>query len=262
MALICFGRIGALMLRHLLPQFRDVYRILNVFFWPFFDALLWGFMSVWSQNARGVLFVPVIGSFFWQAVARTCVDMATSLMDELFSKNLVNIFSSPLRFTEFIAATTLISCSRMVVILVICYITILLCSGYNMFMFGWWLIPLMFSLCLSGWALGLLTSAMLLRWGMRAVEFMWVIGWTLSAFCGVFYPIDVLPPSLQMVGKLLPMTYTFTAIHGFVATGTMSVRLLGMGFAVTLVYCVAAVLTLHATFGYARNRGLARLEAE
>lgn len=265
MVLISLNRIWAVMLRHLLLQFRDGYRLASLLFWPFFDIVIWGFLSIWTQqqNNPGMLFIPVIGAFFWQATARTSADVASSFMDELISKNITNMFSSPLRFAEYIIGLSFISALRTIAILLLCSVTIYYLAGYNMIlMFGWWLLPVLFSLFISGIIMSLFSCALLLHWGMRAVEFIWVISWCTSAFIGAFFPITVLPTSMQMVGNFLPMTYAFSAVHQFTATQSMPLSLLGISFLFNMVYGIAVLFFITSTFNRALNRGLARLEVD
>ena len=263
MYLLQVNRIWAMMLRHLWLQFRDESRLINFFYWPFFDVLIWSFMSTWAaQNNAGILFIPVVGAFFWQAASRTSADIATSFMDELLSKNLTNIFSSPLRFAEYMLALMLVCLLRLLVILLLCGVTIWCFTGFNMLMFGWWLIPLLASLFFSGIIMACLSCATLLCWGMRAVEFIWVIAWSLSAFIGAFYPITIMPTAMQMVGKFLPMTYAFTAVHGFVATGTLSITYLGISFLLNVIYAIVTLWLLSKAYNKACNNGLSRLEVD
>lgn len=262
MSRLFFDRVWAIMIRHLLLQFRDMYRLTSLLFWPFFDVVIWGFMSMWALKNGSTNFIPVVGSFFWQTTSRSSADIGSSFMDELLSKNISNLFSSPLRFIDYLFALSLISLLRVIVILILCGFTIWWLTDINMLMFGWWLVPLLLSFLISGTIMALFSCALLLRWGMRAIEFIWVIAWCTSAFIGVFYPISVLPTSMQYVSMLFPMTYAFNAVHAFTATGSMQCDQLLISFALNVVYGVVALWVLHATYKATCNKGLARLEVD
>ena len=42
-----FGRIGALLSRHLYLYQRSVARLLEIFYWPFLDLIVWGFITIY-----------------------------------------------------------------------------------------------------------------------------------------------------------------------------------------------------------------------
>jgi ABC-2 type transport system permease protein len=256
-------RIGAIIQRHLLLQFREMHRIVNLLFWPIFDVVLWSYVSMWNQQMNpGILFLPVVGSFFWQACVRTSTDIGSSFSDEFLSKNLMNIFSSPVSFVEYIFGVTAVSVLRVCASMFLCGIAIWFITGFNVLSFGWWLPVISLSLFLSGLIVSLFLCAILLHWGMRAVEMIWMIIWCLAAFTGIFYPITILPHAFQMIGKTLPMTYTFIAVYDFYATGIMPYTMLLASFVLNAVYGIVAMWVLQKAFKAACERGLARLETD
>lgn len=259
-------RIWAVMMRHILLQFRDLYRIFDITFWPLLDITLWGFVGSLIQPSPSafipLVFLPVLGAIFWQIVIRGSVEIAVNFMEEIWSKNLSNLFSSPLLFSEWIIALMLLSVFRMAVVFVLSSIVIWFAFGCNVLLFGWWLIPIALLLLISGWSLGFISVALVLRWGQRVQNFSWAIGWAFAAFCGVFYSIDVLPTWMQIIGKSLPMTYTFKALHGYAATGTMPTHFLFTSLWLNILFFVIIVLFLHFMFRKATTIGLARLEVD
>ncbi len=194
--MIAMYRIWAVMLRHLYMQFRDTMRIFDITFWPVLDITLWGFVGFGVQSMAPtyvpLVFIPLLGAFFWQIVLRGSVDLTMGFLEELWSKNLANIAGSPLLFSEWIMGLMLLGCVRIGMVLLLGSLVLWALFGCTIFIFGWLLIPIFLLLLLSGWTLSHGT-VLIMRWGLRIQNFAWAIGWAFTAFCGVFYSTDVLP---------------------------------------------------------------------
>ncbi len=67
---------------------------------------------------------------------------------------------------------------------------------------------------------------------------------------------------MRTFGQMLPMTYTFKAIHHYMATGTVATELLGTSLALNLLYFGAALAFLGCMFNKAKQLGLSLLELD
>jgi ABC-2 type transport system permease protein len=99
------------------------------------------------------------------------------------------------------------------------------------------------ALIIFGWALGLVTVGLILRYG-RRVD---VLAWSFSALvqplaCAV-YPVKVLPPTLQVVAGWLPASHAFEAARaataGQLALQELAIALLGSLLALALAAAYA-----------------------
>ena len=92
-----FIRIAAVIQRHLLVLFRDASRLAELFYWPLFDIILWGFATTWfgqnSENNQALVLSTLSCLVLWQVVYRTSQDICLSLIEEVWSRNLINLFS-------------------------------------------------------------------------------------------------------------------------------------------------------------------------
>jgi ABC-2 type transport system permease protein len=89
--------------------------------------------------------------------------------------------------------------------------------GLSFFGYGLLLVPFLLTLFLSGIALGILGSAMVLRFGPASEWLVWPVPALLSPFAAVFYPVSTLPNWMQHVSRLLPPTYVFEGIRAILA---------------------------------------------
>ena len=67
------------------------------------------------------------------------------------------------------------------------------------------------------WSLGLVSAGVVLRWGLGAESFAWLIVFVLLPLCCVYYPVATLPGWLQPVALALPPTYVFEGLRALVA---------------------------------------------
>ena len=56
-------RIYALVARHLYLYRRSLPRMMEIFYWPFLDLVIWGFITVYLMKFQGQ--IPGAVTFFW-----------------------------------------------------------------------------------------------------------------------------------------------------------------------------------------------------
>ena len=118
-------------------------------------------------------------------------------------------------------------------------------------------------LFLFGIALGVMASAMVLRFGPSTEWFIWPIPALISPFAGVFYPISVLPGWMQAIARLLPASYVFEGMRKILLTGSTPAAPLFIGGGLTLIYLAVAGWVFTKTYRHSVRSGLiARYSAE
>ena len=108
---------------------------------------------------------------------------------------------------------------------------------------------------MTGWAVGLLMCAMLIRFGLAAESFAWASIFLLAPICGVYYPVATLPGWLQPVAWALPPTHVFEGMRSLVIDGTFRGDLMVSAVAINLVYIAGSLAVFLFGFRRARERG-------
>jgi ABC-2 type transport system permease protein len=135
--------------------------------------------------------------------------------------------------------------------------------GLSFFAFGLALIPFLLVLFLSGVALGIFGSGLVLRLGPAAEWFVWPIPAIVSPFVGVFYPLSTLPPWMQCLAHLLPPSYVFEGMRIILGGGAAPGRMLALGVLLAAAYVVLACWFFARIYRYGVRTGLlARYSAE
>lgn len=255
-----WGRVSAVLLRHLYLYPTSPSRLMEIFYWPVLDLLVWGFLTVYlSRNPGSVghwtaFFLGAM--ILWDILFRSQQAVCISFLEEIWSRNLLNLFASPLSPEEFLASTMLLS---FVKFLLAASVTAALAWGlysFNLFMLGIWLIPLVLNLIAMGWVIGIVTTGIILRYGERAEVLAWGLALLIQPFGAVFYPVSVLPAALKPVAYALPCTYVFEGMREVISRGSMGPAQLLVPMALNVLYLGGAWLFFKLMYRQAQERGL------
>jgi ABC-2 type transport system permease protein len=160
------------------------------------------------------------------------------------------------RLSEYILATFLFGLLRVGVTLAFLAFLSWLLYHFSLVTLGFSLIPFIANLLTLGLTIGIITIAIILRYGHGAEAFAWALPFLLQPFSAVFYPVDVLPKAMQTVSWALPSTYVFEGMREVIRSGIIPWYNLGWAVGLNLVYLSLAVWLLMHTFNVARDRGL------
>jgi ABC-2 type transport system permease protein len=242
-------------------------RVLPIFAWVAVDIVLWGFISRYlsSVSHGGPDFVATLlgAVLLWDFFSRVMQGVTTAFLEDVWSRNFLNLFASPLSVGSYLGGLVLTSVLASLVGLLVMLVLATGVFGLSFASYGLLLVPFMLVLFLFGIALGIFASAMVLRLGPASEWLVWPIPALLSPFAGVFYPLATLPPWMQAVGHALPPSYVFEGMRSVVAGQGFSAAGLGLGLGLALLQILIACWLFATVFKRAIRSGLlARYSAE
>ncbi|MBI5685512.1 MAG: ABC transporter permease [Verrucomicrobia bacterium] len=254
-------RITALLLRYLLLYRQSWTRIMEIFFWPVMDLLVWGFLTSYllqvGSSQVPALITFLIGSMiFWDLLYRAQQSVTISFLEDVWARNLLNIFVAPVTIGEFLTATFALGIIKVLVNGLVLALLAWALYAFNIFQLGFTLIPFVLSLMLMGWAMGMVTVALIMRWGHAAEALAWGIPFLVQPLSAVFYPVSVLPVWLHPIAWALPSTYVFEGMRQVLATGQAPWRMFWWSLGLNLVYLIASGVFFRHIFGIVRQKGL------
>ena len=254
------------MLRYTYLYMRSVPRVTEIFFWPLMDLLVWGYLTLYLQqiarDGRSIsppanAFLFLIGAMiFWDILYRAQQGVTLSFLEDIWSRNLLNVFVAPVRISEFVIATYIVGFVRILVTAGVLATLAYALYSFNIFTLGFSLIPFFINLLLMGWALGMFTTALIMRWGQASEALAWGIPFLIQPLAAVFYPLDVLPRWLQPVALCIPATHVFEGMRRVLHGEGLRDSDIIAAFALNAVYLVAAAAFFRYMFGVARRKGL------
>ena len=249
-----------MLLRHIYLFMCSWPRILELIYWPFLNMTLWAFLSSYlAENsnifmlASGVLIASVL---MWDTLFRGQLGVTLSFIEELWSRNLVNIAVSPLSPYELIVSLICASFFRTIIGVGGARLAAFILFDFQIPDVGIGFILFFLNLLIMGWALGLAICALLIRFGLAAETFAWAALFFIQPLCGVFYPISVLPEWLQPLSMFLPATYIFEGMRLTYFEGVFEISLLIKAFIINIVYILGGTSFLLLSYSYAKDHGL------
>jgi ABC-2 type transport system permease protein len=238
---------------------RNTFRAMDVFFWPVMDLLVWGFLSVYMlkvSSAVPALITMLIGAtIMWNVLMRAQQLISVSFLDDLWSRNLLNIFAAPIRVSEYVTAAYIMGFIQSAVVVLLLGGLAYVFYSFNLFAIGLPLAFLFANLLLTGWSLGLFTTALIMRWGPPAEAMAWAVPFLVQPVSAVFYPVSVLPGWLQVIAQWVPAAHVFEGMRQVLQHGRMDAYHMWCAFGLNVLYMIIAGLIFKHLFQQARQRG-------
>ncbi|MFQ5509642.1 MAG: ABC transporter permease [Leptospirillia bacterium] len=253
------GRIQGLTLRYFYLYRSSVPRLLEQLYWPVVDLLVWGFVTIYLRQFEGALpnFLAYFlgGLILWDMLFRSQVGVTVAYLEEVWSRNLLNLFVSPLRTGEFLTASIAIAVMRTVFAAFVTLMIAWLFYGFNAFIMGVWIWTFVGSLMLMGWAMGIFISGLIMRFGQGAESLAWGLIFLIQPVAAVFYPVSVLPPALQHISQFIPAAHVFEGMRQVLDGGGAPLHHLGWAYGLNAVYLSAALWFFYHTLAEAKREG-------
>ncbi|MDO8592942.1 MAG: ABC transporter permease [bacterium] len=258
-----FHRIIAVLLRYLYEFKRQGHRLVDVFYWPVVDLLLWGLTSVFVKSFApelpNIVLIIVSGIVFWLFVWRAQSDMSISLLDDLWNKNLINMFVSPLKFSEWIISFIILGFLKIIIGFLFAALIAFILYQVNIFYFGFYLIPFALLLMMTGWWVGMFVNSLIMRLGSNMETLAWSMVMVISPFSAIYYPLSILPGWMQKISLLVPTSYIFEGARQVIDQGTLDWSKIIISLALNLIYLLLAIIFLKKSFKKMLQRGLISL---
>lgn len=256
-----WGRISAVMLRQMYLYKRTLHRWLEAVYWPVLDITLWGLLSAYISDTdpSSRIGFGLLGALIsWDILFRAQQSVSVGFLEDMWSRNVLNVWSTPIRAWEYVGGTVLVGIVRVTLGAVIAIVIAGFAFGFNFVAeVGLPLVPCLFALLLMGWAVGIATTAAILRLGQGAEELAWALGFLFQPFSAVFYPVAVLPAWMRGVAFFVPASHVFEGMRGILLRDAgLPVRELAWAFAVDLLYLAGAAWLFSWSLRQVRERGL------
>lgn len=256
-------RIYAMSLRHFFVFRKNLDHLTGVFYWPAINLLLWGLTSSYfeSQAAQssGLVFAVISGIVFWLITDRGSFDITFSVLQELWDKNLINIFAAPLTFAEWVTSFFVITILKTIAGFLFAILLAYILYHAQIFSYGLLILPFGILLMMTGWWLGCLISGIILRYGTKVQALAWTIPAVLTPFSAIYYPLSALPSWAQHVSRLLPTSYIFEGMRQVIHTGAIDIEKLYISAILNIVYLIFSILFLRSSFHKILEKGLLKV---
>lgn len=252
-------RIWALSLRYTYLLRGSWPRMLELAYWPAMQIVLWGFISLFLREQSSLVaqaFGVLLGAvMLWDLMFRGQLGVSVSFFEEMWSRNLGNLFVSPLRPWEMIAALLFMSMVRTLIGMVPASLLTIWFFGFSIYDLGWPLLAFFLNLMAFDWAIGLAVSGLVLRVGLGAETLAWALIFAIAPVSAVYYPVAVLPEWLRAIAWAMPPAYVFEGMRGVMLEGRLALDLLAGASLLNAIYLGAGCLAFLLFFRSGRMNG-------
>jgi ABC-2 type transport system permease protein len=253
------ARVWAMLLRYLYILKSSWPRTIELLYWPTLQMMIWGFMSQFLQQnssyvarAFGVFLGAVM---LWDLLFRSQLGLSMSFLEEMWARNLGQLFVTPLRPYEWVISLLAMSVIRVTIGVVPAALLAIPLYHYSIFDMGLPLVAFLIVLMGMGWALGLAICGGILRHGMGAEGLAWTVIFAIAPLSCIYYPVEILPVWLQPFAWALPSTYVFEGMREVMFDGAFRTDYLLTALALDVVYLALGTMIFFIAFRDARRRG-------
>ena len=242
-------------------------RVFPLFAWVAIDVVLWGFITRYfaGVSSPGLMLVQALlgAVLLWGFLTRVMQGVTLALFEDMWSRNFLNVFATPLRISEYITGLVATAICTSLIGLAVMLVVARAAFGLSLLSYGPALAGFLLILFLTGVALGVFACGVVLRLGPASEWLIWPIPAVLSPFVGVFYPLAVLPGWMRAISHVLAPAYVFEGVRQVAAGHAASLGKLALGVGLAVIYLILACLFFAAVHRYAVRTGLiARYSAE
>ncbi|MCB0951809.1 MAG: ABC transporter permease [Microthrixaceae bacterium] len=229
------ARVWAMSKRNMLVQSRNPGHWFLLLVLPLVDGLLFGSIGVAFGEGEAPVRLLVTGVMLFHLIWQITLAGSLGLLEEVWSRNLMNLIATPLTEREFLGALGLVGLLRTMV-----SVSVIALVGLGFYSVapdsaGWVLVPGAAILLLFGWAITLFVIGLTLQYGDSAEVFSWGTLVLIMPLSGVFYPVDSLPAILQPIAEVIPLTRVFAAVQEGLDTGAIAWDQLAIAAVGTLI---------------------------
>jgi ABC-2 type transport system permease protein len=253
-------RVWAIVKRHAWVLRRSPHRWFDVLVWPIVDTLLFGSIGVYvSRNGGGAAHTGVAyllcGILLFHVIFQAQVSVSVGFLEEAWSRNLLNLMTTPLTELEYVAGVALFGLAKLVLGVGVVALGCWVFYSFAITSAGWGILPVIAVLLGVGWMISLFVIGLVLRLGPSAEVLAWGILFVVMPLSGVFTPITSLPGPLQPIARVLPTTQAFIVGRALVGGHAMDWSRLGLAAAGTAAGAVLGLWFVLHMLRVFRDRG-------
>ncbi len=252
-------RVMAMILRYWYLLRSSWPRLFELVYWPTVQMITWGFLQYYVMQNAGFFAragSTLIGAvLLWDILFRGQLGFSVSFLEEMWARNIGNLMMSPMRPFEFIIALMVMSLVRLSIGVIPVTLLALAFFGFNLYGLGLALVAFFINLMLTGWAVGIFVSGLVLRNGLGAENLAWSIMFLFMPLTCVYYPVATLPVWLQPFAWALPPTYVFEGMRALLIAHSFRAGLMIDALALNVVFFAAGVFGFLKLLQSARRHG-------
>ncbi|MFH1751685.1 MAG: ABC transporter permease [archaeon] len=213
-----------------------------------------------SANSTELTLFLVIGSFMWSFLNSVFSTIAEKIHWETRENTIEYTLMAPMKRIIFLASTAAFGIIWGLVRFSILMITVIV--FFNLELVNLNPLSVMIMIALSAIAmsfLGIMVSILPMLWPERGITATHIVRGTLMFVSGIFYPITVLPETIQVISRLSPVTYALQGTREAVINNATITQLFYTNIlpliAITIILIPLSLIVFSLTEKYVKKTG-------
>ncbi|MEW9528114.1 ABC transporter permease [Microbispora sp. NPDC049125] len=250
-------RVSGVVRRDLASLRRSPVRMFEIVFWPTIELVVWGYVTLFLQASKVPFVVSTLlgAVLLWQVLHRASNEVAIGFLEDVWSRNLLNMHVTPVTAVEYLTGLVVFSLGKILFGVTVMGVMAYVLYGFGILTVGIGLVPFMALLLVLGWSLAIVAISCVLRFGEGAQVIAWSLVFVFQPLAGVFYPVSVLPPVLRTISSLVPATHVFEGMRAVLTGGPVPWDRLAAAGLLDAVYVGLALALYTVTLRHARMKG-------
>jgi ABC-2 type transport system permease protein len=249
--------VWAVTVRNALMSGRNVFFFFELVFWPIVGILSIGLMSRFLELTAAQASFVLVGTIALSVVNVCQLEVAYAVLLDVWSKSLKHQFLAPIGIRHLTLGSWIVGMIRSLAVFVLLAALGRWAFDFGVLRPGWLALATFLLGCfLTAWVVGVAVCALITLFGNRAEAFAWASVNLVLVLAGIYYPISVLPDSIAMVAKAIPLTYFLDAYRAHYGFASEFAAPIATGLALSAVYAALAHWAFMAAIQRARRTGL------
>ena len=258
-------RIKAIILQELYITKNSLEIIIDLFYFSIITIIVFGLVSMYLTGTNNPLSAQyiLVGMILWEIIRITQYSISVGALWNIWSRNLSNMFVTPLTLSEYLLATMIAGMIKTGIILVLISVIAAFLFKFNILNIGTVnLLLALINLTIFAWSVGIIILAIIFRYGQRIQALAWGLVFLFQPLCAAFFPVSVLPEPLRNLAYVFPPTYVFEAARLALIDPSVNWNAMGISFAQNIIYFLLSLWFFNFMFNkskdigqFARNEG-------
>lgn len=208
--------------RNVLITKRNVFTIFETLFWPLVTLFAVGLMGSYLELTQDLLVFILIGAITLSIMQLAQLDVTYVLLFDIWSKSIKYTLSTPTSLFNMVVGSWMVGVLRG-------FLAFLILLVFSNLLFGLDLLEMplhsliifLLGIFINAMLIGMSATILLLLFGHRAEVAAWTLTAIIMLVCGLYYPVTILPPEVQVVSYAIPVTHFleyFRSFYGFTPT--------------------------------------------
>lgn len=251
-------RIKAVLLQEYFITKQSLEVIMDLFFYSLMSIIVFGFVTIFLSGTVNAIVAQylLLGMILWEIIRITQYSMSVGSLWNIWSRNLSNMFITPLSLTEYMVAEMLSGVVKALVVFIAISLISVALFKFNIFVVGGCNLLFFFiNLTIFSWSTGIAILGFIFRYGTRIQALAWGLIFLFQPLTAALFPLRILPRPLQAMAYLLPPTYVFEAARRNLTDASIKWDFAGLAFLENVIYFLLSLWFFNLMFRKSKETG-------